>query len=408
MEINKKLKEYRDISADRVIYALVLPKNDYKLYKSYLNKSDGFYKQRDKEKIEEIKKKIFEQAQRSNLKEEQIEIICEDYLPKEFIPQMEKAYKIYNNPIHKTDDILKEIYQVSLCSNILDKRRRLLYKDVFIDFTKDHGHMLKDIQLYVDRYVNKKIICKKNIRYEYTYKNRKIKINGEMDMLNEEDLAIVDYKCSSNCKDDGNNIDWILQVLLYLAIERKENHFTNHQKNQNTEISKLEIFNPMMGKIYHYDIGKWNKDNEMLNLVCDIILREDKNQINEIENIVLSNNRNNNAEIMKNNNDVITKKKLQLTPIEYSDDDIEPNLESEHESKPEPESGLKLKPKSNKIIILGTCCNVCNKVMKNKGALISHLRKKVPCLKDIDINEWNNKRNEQLIKNKKEPIVLST
>jgi hypothetical protein len=119
------------------------------------------------------------------------------------------SLKKFNDKEIKTEDIKQDIYKISLCSNIYDHRRRLLYKDVF-DYFIENETIFKNIQEdYISRIIDNKLVCKYQIKSE-TYG-----IVGEIDLIDITNKTIIDYKCSSS---NTMKLEWYLQLLTYLSL----------------------------------------------------------------------------------------------------------------------------------------------------------------------------------------------
>lgn len=173
-------------------------------------------------------------------------VIPKKYIPEEFIKEMSLAYIKYLDHKQPTDNILKEIYEISLCGNICNERRRLLYKNVYNEFTEKYQKMFQHIKTkYVDKLDLQDIVCKKYLR------DKEFDIIGELDMMNKH--KIVDFKCSV---DQSCKLEWLIQLLTYASIYKK-----NISKNN---IKYVEVYNPLCGNIYTYDISEWHYEKELL------------------------------------------------------------------------------------------------------------------------------------------------
>ena len=119
------------------------------------------------------------------------------------------SLKKFNDKEIKKEDIKQDIYKISLCSNIYDHRRRLLYKDVF-DYFIENETIFKNIQEdYISRIIDNKLVCK------YQIKSKTYGIVGEIDLIDITNKTIIDYKCSSS---NTMKLEWYLQLLTYLSL----------------------------------------------------------------------------------------------------------------------------------------------------------------------------------------------
>jgi DNA polymerase III epsilon subunit-like protein len=170
-----------------------------------------------------------------------------------------ECYKKYNSQDINSNQICYDIYNVSLCGTILNGRRRLLYKDVYDNFTNGYDTLFNDIEKYIDiinpEFTN--LLCKKLI------KNDEYDIMGEFDLLDVDNQKLIDFKCSSS---DKFKLQWILQILAYIAIIKKS--YTH------ISIKEIEVYNPVQGEIYTLDISDWNKEDEYLAYLYEIRVRQ--------------------------------------------------------------------------------------------------------------------------------------
>lgn len=167
-------------------------------------------------------------------------------MPYEYHNKLTKSYQEFKKNID-CQLIKKDIYNVSLCQNVYDGRRRLLYKDCFNEFDIDQK-LYNDINNWTIQFRNHNILIKKCLMDE------KLSICGEMDMV---DLTngcekIIDFKCSlnSDCK-----LEWILQLMMYSSL---------YKHKYKTIINNLAIYNPLKGIFTNIDIGDWNHHEELL------------------------------------------------------------------------------------------------------------------------------------------------
>ena len=177
-------------------------------------------------------------------------VVPKDYLPPNFKNEMLNSLQKYRNKENKSGDILKDIYNISLCGNIYDKRRRLLYKDVSNDFLENVTILENVQQEYVEKIYANKLLCK------YKISNQKYDIHGEIDLIDITEKKIIDFKCS---KSKEIKLEWILQLFTYvslLKIAKKKNicHF-------------IEIYNPLQGLLFMFDISKWDKEYEFIEYI---------------------------------------------------------------------------------------------------------------------------------------------
>ena len=215
----------------------------------------------DSKNIRSIVQKILLTANKFNI---DINILTNCFSIKNEVPDRIKkvlleSYKRYLNVDNVSSDISRDIYNISLCGTILSGRRRLLYKDVYIEFKEQYDSLFNDIEKYIEtlnpEFTN--LISKKLVR------NDDYDLMGEIDLLNIDGNKIIDFKCSST---DKFKLEWILQLLGYLAIIRKS--------YPDIVIKDLEVYNPMMGEMYTLDVSDWNKETEYLSFLYEIRIRQ--------------------------------------------------------------------------------------------------------------------------------------
>lgn len=270
----KSLGLYDDI-AEIVINAVVLNNKEFKAYQKYKNnfvininkiafttkakdycsilssntKKKGYIYSilnYDKNNIISIVNKMIEAAKKNKIKLRKLILIPESYIPERFRNEMVQSLINYKQKSLSSDQIMKDIYNVSLCGNIYQKRRRLLYKNVF-DIFNYNQEIFKNIKYkYVDKIKSDKLRCK------YVVNNERYDIVGELDLINLSQKVIIDFKCS---KSKEVNLDWILQLLTYNALLSVK---------KNVKLKKIQIYNPIAGKLYTIDISQWSKSRELL------------------------------------------------------------------------------------------------------------------------------------------------
>jgi hypothetical protein len=205
--------------------------------------------------------------------------ICPDsFLPKQFIDEMNKIYMKFrnNNEINNRD-----LYKLSLCGNIYDSRKRLLYRDVFDQF--DNNKKIYDnINSWCEKYKSHKTLIKEEV---YNFERN---IIGEIDMIDLTESTIIDFKTSaSEC-----NLDWILQLLVY--------KYLYEQMNANVIIKYIKIYNPLNGTEITFNVEKWNVDtSEELISYLKQIRSERYNRNKKVKNDVKNDVKNNKGDDVK-------------------------------------------------------------------------------------------------------------
>ena len=298
-KINNNSNGLLDRSAEIVISSCPIQRPHYDIYKKYeinfklnINKIKNDTPKNQYIKLFSIKNKKFDKitrgidytdihiltdiigaivktAKENNKEPKDILVVPTNYLPAEIKSLMALYYNSYKNKGNKTLDVLKDVYSISLCGNILADRRRLLYKDVFSKFTED-PKLFTDIKKYTTMIKNDNLLCKKYICDETR------SIEGEIDLLNFTTGEIIDFKCS---KDTNCKIEWLLQLLTYCALIKvnKNELMKEHGldiDNDNLDIKMLTIYNPLQGNLYQFDVGEWDYHEDLLEYLDFVRLRQ--------------------------------------------------------------------------------------------------------------------------------------
>lgn len=187
----------------------------------------------------------------------QLFITTRSYLPHEFTEKYSQSYLEFCSE-QSSEKILEHIYNVSLCQNVYEGRRRLLYKNCFSEFNIDKS-MYNDINDWIEPYYGKNVETKK------FYCDDELSICGELDMIikNSGEEHIIDFKCSQS--DSDIKLEWIVQLLMYAAL---------HYKKYNVMIKTLSIYNPIKGTLTSINTGDWDMHLELLAYMDSIRTRK--------------------------------------------------------------------------------------------------------------------------------------
>lgn len=260
-----------DRSADKILNSIKIDRRLYAIYNKYqtnfykyfdniknLEFKDSIIDKLDKrpsdpqciKKIEYVDRKalylIIKELVKKNKSIKDISVFPVNYIPFSFLENLQKSHKNYTNKNEKSNDIIYDIYNVSLCDNIVDGRRRLIYRDVFEPFTHDKT-LFENINNFIELQANDNLICKK-LLFDGTRD-----IIGEFDLLNLSTGTLIDFKCSATSE---YKLEWIIQLLTYVALSRIN--------DPTIMITTISIYNPMLGTITNFDIKGWNMENDLL------------------------------------------------------------------------------------------------------------------------------------------------
>jgi UvrD-like helicase C-terminal domain/UvrD/REP helicase N-terminal domain len=273
-----------DSTANRVLHTLKLDKTFYSLYMKYnynIQRKIDIIKQlcakshsgdsvrfltpvhsdppyikdiddKDRIGLSQLIHMILNKAEEINCQPSQVFITTVSHLPHAFYQEYYDSYERFQSRV-SGQIILKDVYRVSLCQNVYDGRRRLLYKDCFDEFNTDLD-LYNDINNWCASYANQ------NLKTKATYIDTDLSICGELDaiILTEYGERIIDFKCSltSECK-----LEWVIQLLMYCAL---------HKKKTGQSINRLSIYNPLRGTMTDINIGDWDMHEELLTFMDGI------------------------------------------------------------------------------------------------------------------------------------------
>ena len=212
--------------------------------------------------LEKIINKIISKAKYLKVNPSNIYVTKSGFLPDEFEFLMITSY---NNYVSNNNISNKDIYNISLCQNVYLNRKRLLYRDCHAMFDKEKK-IYDDIDIFCDKYYKNKIEIKKII-----IDNERL-ISGELDMYDETEKKIIDFKTSLN---KHIQIEWVLQLLTYASLIRIKTKLP---------VEYISIYNPISGFEYVIDIKDWVKEKELLDYLKKVRDEKDiKKNIKEVK-----------------------------------------------------------------------------------------------------------------------------
>jgi hypothetical protein len=251
-------QDIRLSSVENILFSIHLSDNEKDLYEKYdLEKyfSTGAYPKVAKEDVKNINILIAKLISVSN----DMQIVnvgkTQDFMkhipsrisdfhyPSSFLKRLLEAYIKYVNKEFKNDDILEDIYFVSLCLKFNFDRRRLVYRNVYDLFIKNFNDVKKRIDDYCDSIKNNDTLCKINVNKSYKISDNNIKLCGEIDYINVTSKTLVDIKCSES----DYKVEWFVQLLSYYALFNHDSYKVGSRPHR-VEIDNVGIFNPITGK----------------------------------------------------------------------------------------------------------------------------------------------------------------
>lgn len=178
-----------------------------------------------------IKEMIKKRAKKYNL--EEVEVFPRNFLPKKWRDKLENSYTNFINKNNNSKDIIIDIWNVSLCEQIIiNNRRKMLYINTDLRQINDFGeNILFNIEKLFANLQGSNIIIHKSYSIEG--------LSGEIDFWINKRLWEI--KMSNEKKID---FDWILQLMCYKGLMEQD-------------VEGISIYNGLQGRIYHLeDISK--------------------------------------------------------------------------------------------------------------------------------------------------------
>jgi DNA polymerase III epsilon subunit-like protein len=254
-------QEFKDNDVIMILNAIILTPEEMEIYNTYIgcNKLNLDSVISKKDMINEhilftLLKKI--NSKKTN---NHSSIIRENTYPNHFINNLTTAYKNCQS-VKQSNEIIEDIYMVSLCRNLNNDRRRLVYRNIFNLYeTMLNNGIRNKMNQYIDLKKPNSITCKKTIYHKF----RDVAVLlGEIDLIDWTEETLVDIKCSES----EFRLEWYLQCLFYYT-------FLNHQDK--AKIKYLGIANIMDGKYYKLEVPKINYDS--LISYMEIMIKRDQN-----------------------------------------------------------------------------------------------------------------------------------
>ena len=185
-----------------------------------------------------------------NIKLKYIYFCNESVLPKEFRKKMKHSYKNYGNNDEDNDNVLEDIYNISLCQNIYANRKRLLYRDdLFTLFIENNDNLLGNIKTTLNH------LCQNEIKTNKLIKNKKYELEADVDFIDGNSIVLVRMSSSDNF-----NLLWLMQVIGIISVieynKKTLSHIQNNKYNA-YNIQEACIYNPLRGIIFVVNLNHW-------------------------------------------------------------------------------------------------------------------------------------------------------
>ena len=238
---------FKDNDTMMILNAIILSTDEMEIYNKF-NKNDVNIESFNKDEINILKK-----INSNSL------VIRENTYPIHFINNLTKAYNNCQS-VKSSNEIIEDIYLVSLCRNLNNDRRRLVYRNIFNLFeTMLNNGIRNKMNQYIDLKKSNSITCKKTIYHKFI---DVAVLLGEIDLIDWTEETLIDIKCSES----DFRLEWYIQCLFYYV-------FLNDKDK--SKIKYFGIANIMDGKYYKFDIPKINY-NSLISFI-EIIIKRDQN-----------------------------------------------------------------------------------------------------------------------------------
>jgi DNA polymerase III epsilon subunit-like protein len=203
----------------------------------------------DKQNIVNVVRRMMAVRDATNGKTDPL-VVPKNYIPSEFMQKLNEHYDRFKSFDVSNADLIKYIYTVSLCKNICDSRRRLMYNDMFKVFSENATELFEDANEYIAQTVHTKLKCN-------TFLRSALNVDTLIEMYDPDQQKIIDIHSSS---ENACKLEWIIEALGQVSIMR-ECKFT---------VTQFEIYNPMQGCTYSFDVSKWTMDKDLLNKLDEV------------------------------------------------------------------------------------------------------------------------------------------
>jgi len=214
--------------------------------------------------------------------------------PTEIINNIKSSYEKAKQQNLNNNQIINDIYWISLCGNFNCDRNRLAYRNIFQLFDEklkeNNNQLLNRMNDYIKN-IKSETRCKIYVTHSFYNKNNdQCKIMGEIDIICGDTL--IDIKCSQN----DFKLEWMLQLLIYYSLLKPEDRIL---------IKKIAIMNIFNGKYYILEMNNNYKHCDMITFMEKKIMDEQNNIRNNKIPIVYDVLENNNNTNNTNNNNLI-------------------------------------------------------------------------------------------------------
>ena len=238
--INSK-QEFKDIDCLSILNAIILDNNEMEVYNKYklqnivLDLNTIVLDEKCKNLVSKLTKKDKHMPYQS--------VYRENTYPSHVLKKLQNSYNKCQTNVHN-NKIIEDVYNISLCRNFNNDRRRLVFRNVFDLFEKmlDNGIKSK-MDKYIDLMNEHKTTCKKTVFHRF---KEVAVLRGETDIIDWTEDTLIDIKCSES----DFKLEWYIQLLIYYVFLKERD-----------KIKYFGIINIMDGKFYKINVPEIDVDN---------------------------------------------------------------------------------------------------------------------------------------------------
>lgn len=254
--INSK-EEFKDIDCLSILNAIVLSNDEMEIYNKY--KLQNIVLDLNKLVLNENAKKLANKLSKKDKNLPYQTVFRENTYPSHILKKLNKSHLSCQSNNHN-NQIIEDIYNISLCRNFNNDRRRLVYRNVFNLFENMLNNGIKNkMDTYIQIMNDHKTKCKKTIFHRF----KEVAIlRGETDIIDWTDKTLIDIKCSES----DFKLEWYIQLLIY---------YTFLSAKDKQKINYFGIINIMNGKYYKIKVPEINFD--LFIDYIEIMIKRDQN-----------------------------------------------------------------------------------------------------------------------------------
>ena len=222
----------------------------YKLYSENRGKieeilQNGKDKERLDVRLQQVIERIIKSAKKNGVSVMDVGVHPNTFLTREWREKLEKSYGVFRDRKNASKDIIMDIWNVSLCSQIVNNnRRKMLYINIPMQKVKEFGEGVLEMFRYFGGVLGEE--GEVLIHKHYGVKG----LSGEIDFW--KDGALFDIKMSGEKKADLN---WVMQLMCYKGL-------------MDENCDQFYIYNALNGKIVEIPCVEEEKCRKLVEYLC--------------------------------------------------------------------------------------------------------------------------------------------